>query len=82
MNKEKLMYALNHPDELPERAAALLPSDPTQVIILAKGETGYYPYQSYPTKEMAKETCEYMNELYNCTAEQAEAMKILSMRSV
>ena len=81
MNKEKLMYALNHPDELPERAAALLPSDKTQVIILARGQTGYYPYQSYPTKEMAEETCEYMNQLYNCTKEEAEAMQILSMRS-
>lgn len=82
MNKEKLMYALNHPDELPERAAVLLPSDKTQVIILTKGDTGYYPYQSYPTKKMAEETCTYMNQLYNCTKEEAEAMQILSMRSV
>jgi hypothetical protein len=82
MNKEKLMYALNHPDELPERAAVLLPSDKTQVIIVTKGQTGYYPYQSYPTKAMEEETCTYMNQLYNCTKEEAEAMQILSMRSV
>lgn len=56
MNKQKLIELLNNPESLPERAYTTLPSDPTEVIIVVNGETGYYHYQKYPTAELAKET--------------------------
>lgn len=80
MNKEKIMYALNHPETMPERAYCQLPSDKTQVIVVVNGETGYYPYQKYPTADIAKETCCYCNELFGVTEEQCEALLILSMK--
>ena len=54
MNKQKLMELFNNPESLPERAYTTLPSDPTEVIIVVNGETGYYRYQKYPTAELAK----------------------------
>ena len=81
MNKELLQYALDHPETLPHQAYTRLPSDKKQVIIVVKDEKGYYPYQKYPTAEMAKETCEYANEKIGATEEQAEALMILSMRT-
>ena len=49
MNKQKLTELLNNPENLPERAYTTLPSDPTEVIIVVNGDTGYYHYQKYPT---------------------------------
>ena len=81
MNKQKLMELLEHPEGLPERAFTTLPSDPTEVIIVVNGETGYYRYQKYPTAELAKETCDYRNEMFGVSGEAREALTILSMRN-
>ena len=81
MNKQKLMELLEHPETLPERAYTTLPSDPTEVIIVVNGETGYYHYQKYPTAEVAKGTCDYWNEMFEVSEEAREALTILSMRN-
>ena len=81
MNKQKLMELLEHPENLPERAYTTLPSDPTEVIIVVNGETGYYRYQKYPTAELSKETCDYWNEMFEVSEEAREALTILSMRN-
>ena len=81
MNKEKFMELLKHPENLPERAYTTLPSDPTEVVIVVNGETGYYRYQKYPTAELAKETCDYWNEMFEVSEEAREALTILSMRN-
>ena len=82
MNKQKFMELLEHPESLPERAYTTLPSDPTEVIIVVNGETGYYHYQKYPTVELAKETCDYCNEIFEVSEEAREALAILSMRNI
>ena len=81
MNKQKLMELLNNPESLPERAFTTLPSDLTEVIIVVNGETGYYRYQKYPTAELAKETCDYWNEMLGVSEEAREALTILSMKN-
>lgn len=82
MNKEKLMYALEHPDTLPERAYHTMPSDKKTVIIVVNGERGYYHYQTYETEQQAEETCKYCNEnIAFATDVEAEALMILSMRN-
>lgn len=81
MNKQKLMELLEHPENLPERAYTTLPNDPTEVIIVVKGETGYYHYQKYSTAELAKETCDYGNEMFGVSEEAREALTILSMKN-
>lgn len=81
MNKQKFMELLEHSENLPKRAYATLPCDPTEVIIIVNGETGYYRYQKYPTAELAKETCDYANEMFGVSEEAREALLILSMRN-
>ena len=81
MNKQKLIELLEHPENLPERAYTTLPSDPTEVIIVVNGESGYYHYQKYPTAELANETCDYWNEMCEVSEEAREALTILSMRN-
>ena len=81
MNKQKFMELLEHPENLPERAFTTLPSDPTEVIIVVNGNTGYYHYQKYPTAELAKETCDCGNEMFGVSEEAREALTILSMRN-
>ena len=81
MNKQKFMELLEHPETLPERAYTTLPSDPTEVIIVVNGESGYYRYQKYPTAELAKETCDYWNEMCEVSEEARKALTILSMRN-
>ena len=81
MNKEKFMELLEHPENLPERAYTTLPIAPTEVIIVVNGETGYYHYQKYTTAELAKETCNYGNEMFGVSEEAREALTILSMRN-
>ena len=81
MNKQKLIDLLKHPENLPERAYTTLPSDPTEVIIVVNGETGYYHYQKYTTAKLAKETCDYGNEMFGVSEEAREALTILSMRN-
>ena len=81
MNKQKLMELLEHPENLPERAYTTLPSDTTEVIIVVNGETGYYRYQKYPTAELAKETYDHWNEMFEVSEEAREALTILSMRN-
>ena len=81
MNKQKLMELLEHPENLPERAYTTFPSDPTEVIIVVNGETGYYHYQKYSTEELAKETCDYGNKMFGVSEEAREALTILSMRN-
>lgn len=81
MNKQKLVELLEHPENLPERAYTTLPSDPTEIIIVVNGETGYYRYQKYPTAELAKETRDYCNEMFGISEEAREALTILSMRN-
>lgn len=81
MNKQKLTELLEHPENLPKRAYAILPSDKTEMIIVVNGETGYYRYQKYPTIELAKETCDHANEMLGVSEEAREALVILSMRN-
>lgn len=81
MNKQKVMELLNNPENLPNRAFTTLPSDPTEVIIVVNGETGYYRYQKYPTAELAEETCDYGNEMFGVSKEAREALTILSMKN-
>lgn len=80
MNKQKLMELLNNPESLPKRAYTTLPSDPTEVIIVVNGETGYYHYQKYLTAELAKETCDYGNEIFEVSEEACKALTLLSMK--
>lgn len=80
MNKKKFMELLEHPENLPERAYTTLPSDPTEVIIVVNGETGYYHYQKYPTAELAKGTCDYWNEIFEVSEEACTALTLLSMK--
>lgn len=81
MNKQKLMELLNNPESLPERAYTTLPSDPTEVIIVVNGKTGYYHYQKYSTAELAKEKCDLANEVLGVSKEAREALTILSMKN-
>ena len=81
MKNKKLIELLNNPESLPERAFTTLPSDPTEVIIVVNGETGYYRYQKYSTAELAKETCDYGNKIFGVSEEAREALTILSMRN-
>lgn len=81
MNKQKLMELLENPENLPERAFTTLPSNPTEVIYVMKGEYGYWTLNFYPTAEMAKECCDYMNKLKGISEEEAEALTILSMKN-
>ena len=81
MKNKKLIELLNNPENLPVRAFTTLPSNPTEVIIVVNGETGYYRYQKYPTAELAKETCDYGNEMFGVSEEAREALTILSMRN-
>ena len=74
MNKQKLMELLEHPENLPDRAYTTLPSDPTEVIIVVNGETGYYHYQKYSTAD-------YGNEMFGVSEEAREALTILSMKN-
>lgn len=76
-----LINLINHPENLPERAYCQLPTDKTQVIIVVNGETGYYKYQKYDTEKQAEDTCEYCNERFGVSNEEAEALMILSMRA-
>ena len=80
MNKQKLMELLNNPENLPERAFTTLPSDPTEVIIVVNGKTGYYRYQKYSTAELAKETRDYGNAIFGVSEEAREALTLLSMK--
>lgn len=80
MNKQKLMELLEHPENLPECAYTTLPSDPTAAIYVMKGEYGYWPLNFYPTAEMAKERCDYMNKSEGVSEEEVEALVLLSMR--
>ena len=75
------MELLNNPENLPKYAYTTLPSDPTEVIIVVNGETGYYCYQKYPTAELAEETCDYGNEMFGVSEEAREALTILSMKN-
>ena len=81
MNRQRLMELLEHTENLPERAYTTLPSDPTEVIIVVNGKTGYYHYQKYPTAELAKETCDYGNKMFGVPEEAREALTMLSMRN-
>lgn len=80
IDKDKLKEFLSNPEKLPERAFTVLPGNPKQVIIVVKGETGYYPYQEYETEEQAADTIEYANNGLDVCPEAAEALQILSMR--
>lgn len=81
MNKQKFMELLEHPENLPRRAYATLPSDPTEVIIVVNGEPGYYHYHKCKTAELAKETCHIANVMFGVSEEAREALIILSMRN-
>lgn len=81
MNKQKLMELLKHPENLPERAYTTLPSDPTEVIYVMRGEYGYWDFNFYPTAEMAKECCDDLNKRHGLSEEEVEALTILSMRN-
>ena len=80
IDKNKLIELLDNPQNLPEKAFTVLPSNPKLVIIVVKGETGYYPYQEYETEEYAAGTVEYANASMEVCPEAVEALKILSMR--
>lgn len=81
INHEEVKRLLDHPDELPERGYTTLPSDPTEVIIVVKGETGYYHYQKYDTAKDAELTAKFWNAQFKASPEAVEALTILSMRS-
>ena len=50
------------------------------VIVVAKGETGYYRYCEYETEEYAAGVVEYANAALGVCPEAAKALQILSMR--
>lgn len=81
INHSEVKRLLYHQEELPARGYTTLPSDPTEVIIVVKGETGYYHYQKYETEEDAEMTARFWNEQFNASPEAVEALMILSMRS-
>lgn len=81
MDKQKLMELLEHPENLPECVFTTLPSDPTMVIAIVRGESGYYPRRSYPSAELAKEKCDLANEVLGVSEESREALTILSMKN-
>lgn len=80
IDKSKLEEFLSNPEKLPESAFTVLPGSPKQVIIVVKGETGYYPYQAYDTEEQAADTVEYANSGLDICPEAAEALLLMSMR--
>lgn len=79
INIDEVLDLINHPEKLPERAYTTLPSNPCEVIIVLKGEKGYYHYQTYPTPELAAKTAKYCNEIFKATPEETEALMALSM---
>lgn len=81
INHNELKRLLSHPEELPERGYTTLPSDPTEVIIVVKGETGYYHYQKYETEKDAELTAKFWNDQFDASPEAVEALTILSMRN-
>lgn len=81
MNKQKLMELLNNPESLPECCFTTLPSDPTMVIAIVRGKSGYYPRRNYSSAELAKEKCNLANEVLGVSEEAREALTILSMRN-
>ena len=80
INRDNLIEFLSSPEKLPERAFTVLPGNPKQVIIVVKGETGYYQYQEYETEGLATDTVEYANGRLGICPEAAEALQIMSMR--
>ena len=81
MNKQKLIELLEHPENLPKCCFATLPSDPTMVIAIVRGESGYYPRQNYSSTKLAKEKCDLANEVLGVSEEAREALTILSMKN-
>lgn len=81
MNKQKLVELLEHPENLPKCCFATLPSDPTMVIAIVRGEPGYYPLRNYPSAEIAKKKCDIANEVLGVSEEARAALTILSMKN-
>ena len=81
MNKQKLMEFLEHPENLPECCFTTLPSDPTMVITIVRGESGYYPRRNYSSAELAKKKCDLANEVLGVSKEAREALTILSIKN-
>lgn len=80
MNNAIVKNLLNHPSTLPELCYATLPSNPRAVIIIKRGERGYYPYMVCDTADDAKRVVLCGNNNLVVTEEEAQALLILSMR--
>lgn len=80
MNIQKISELLENPEKLPPVAYSTLPSDSKQVIVVAKGESGYYSYGEFATEEQAKQERDRRNEILCVSEEEREALTILSMR--
>ena len=65
---------------LPELCYGVL-STTNQIIIVKRGETGYYPINYEPAKdrEAAEEWCNLLNEQLGITKSQRKAMEVGSM---
>lgn len=80
MNYNVVKNLLAHPSTLPELCYATLPSNPNSVIIVKRGERGYYPYMTCDTADDARRVVICGNNNLVVTMEEAEALLILSMR--
>lgn len=65
--------------DLPEMAYAQNPSDDSAVIIIKRGEMGYWPFVDTRSPEAAAAMVERRNTALGVTAQQAEAMLMGSM---
>ncbi|AYP68164.1 hypothetical protein PQE75_gp032 [Bacillus phage vB_BcoS-136] len=63
--------------QLPEMCYATLPSDESKLIVIKRGEKGYYPVN--PLSDAYLCDADRNNELLGVTKAQAEAMKMGSM---
>lgn len=80
MNIQKISEMLENPEKLPPVAYSTLPSVPKRLIMVIKGESGYYGCGEFATEEQAKQSCDRRNEILGVSEEEREALVILSMR--
>ena len=80
MNYANVKNHLDNPGTLPELCYATLAGNPRSVIIVKRGERGYYPYMVCDTADDAKRVVICGNNNLCVTEEEMEALVILSMR--
>lgn len=79
-DKNAVKNHLANPGALPEMCYATLPGNPRSVIIVKRGERGYWPYMVCDTADDARRVVICGNNNLVVTMEEAEALLILSMR--